>query len=192
MKNLQLSDAMAEARYCLRKTVTRRLTSKYKAGDVVYHGEALIKAGAGAAWYRRDSSLVKDFSPPLPWKVYEWKWKRDVLPARFCPERCARSYSLIRDVRETSLHEMDESEALDEGVFQDDHGFYSVPGSGLGIFPTPLYAFKALWDVINGQRAPWKDNPLVFRIELGAPIDREQAWRLAGIQELEQRLLVAA
>lgn len=188
MINIQLSDAMADARAEGRKTVTRRLSCKWKAGDVVYNGEALMRAGAGATWYRRDKSIVQDFSEPLPGKVMEWTWQRSVLPARFCPMRAARLFSLVRDVRQEPLHAMTESEALLEGVVRDDAGHFSVPGSGMGTFNSALECFAALWDVINGQRAPCHSNPAVWRIDLGNVLTRDEALRLTGIADRAARL----
>lgn len=192
MINLQFSDAMAAARAAGVKTVTRRLGCRLQPGDICFHGEALVSAAlpvsyrgiTHAANYRRDAARVlmattdRGFQP--------WVWKRKVLPARYCPERCARMFSVIRSVRSEPLNEITEEDAIAEGVAE---WLDEVNEKVARCYGEPhRAAFAMLWDSLNAQRAPWDANPTIYRVELGPVLTRDQVAKLTGIQDRARRL----
>lgn len=109
MKNLPLSDDMSEREWQDLKTVTRRLARysrknrevfaapRYRPGDVVYFGEALVRPeGAPGTRYRRSVQIAARDSMN---RMIPWQWKVTVLAPRFCPERAARRFGRITSVR---------------------------------------------------------------------------------------------
>jgi hypothetical protein len=176
VKNCQLSDAMAAARAAGVKSVTRRLTDRYRAGDVVYHGESLVRYGS-SVFYRRDLVGVRT--------VETWRWQRDGLPGRFCPQRFARLFSMIRSVRSEPLQCITEEDARREGA----EPASCEPACDCAEWSSRRHVlgFQLIWDSINSDH-PWASNPLVFVVELGPLLSREEAARLAGIKDLDERL----
>jgi hypothetical protein len=188
MRNLQFSDAMSEARAEGRKSVTRRLNTDIKPGTVCYHGESLLKKysttqAVDFAAYRRDGQRVT--RDDGEWEI--WGWQRQSNPPRYCPERCARLFSLIRSVRKESLQAISRESALAEGVIVGRDVTMLVNGKPARVcFFDPVTAFAALWDSINSD-TPWTSNPIVHVIELGAPLTRGQAVELAQLKDAEKR-----
>src|SRR6185436_3935822 len=158
MRNVQLSDALAEKRALGLKTVTRRPSTFVQAGDVVYHGEALVRAGAIAdadrrsdpkngyfALYRRDDVAVERPDGLLE----SWGWQRPVQIARYCPTRCARLFSLVREVRVEPLNAITEEQAIAEGMARGRLGGFVDPGEeDAAEYATAVRAFAATWNRI--------------------------------------------
>jgi hypothetical protein len=74
----------------------------------------------------------------------------------FMPRWAARIVRPLNRVRLEFLQSISQSDALAEGVENaciDDLKQCHV---------TPIMAFAKLWDRINGDRAPWSSNPLVW------------------------------
>lgn len=199
MRNTMLSDGMAEARADGRKRITRRLNTPLLAGDVVYHGEALvpltldISMGAitHVATYRRDGARI--LFPGKPGLGFQaWVWRVNVMAARYCPERCARLFSLVRSVRQEPLQDITEDQARAEGVTVDPQQG-TVNGEPATLYPmTCRQAFIWLRDTLHnrpGER--WADNPTVFVVDLGENLTREEATRLAAIKDRAARLAEA-
>jgi hypothetical protein len=166
------------------KDVTRRLLSgdpatakpRYVPGDVCYVGEALTKDALCMALYRRDGADVR-----IPnGDAIMWRWQRDVLPARFCPEACARLFVEIVSVRAESLGAVTEEDAKREGVTLAPMKA-TINGEPGAVHPmSHLMAFTFLWDAINAKRAPWASNPFVWRVEfrrLGSRAEAEELHR---------------
>jgi hypothetical protein len=181
VKNLVLVPEMATARARGLKDVTRRLNTNVKPGDVVYHGEILECSELGSfALYRRDDVRVVDVTGT----DRLWSWKLRVLPSRMCPERCARLFSMIRSVREERLQDITEADAKREGVERHWCGTPKFSHVGCcGYLP----AFFFLWNRLH-KESPWSSNPQLSRIELGPNLTRDEAVRLAGIRDVEERL----
>lgn len=179
MKNLALSDALATMRELGLKTVTRRGSDRYKAGDVVYHGEALYKCPEhGGIRYRRDRTMVKTSE--------DWRWKVDVLIPRYCAQRFARLFSLIREVRPEMLHDISEEQCIAEGMKPHEGGGWLDPGDKKNVvYATAKLAFKGAWERIHKPGA-WEPNVRIFAIELGAPLTSRQAHELEKIPREER------
>lgn len=74
--------------------------------------------------------------------------------ARYMPRWASRLTLAITAHRVERLHEITEDDARAEGVFV----MPRPPRSG---GPSFVSSFAALWDEINGERAPWSSNPWV-------------------------------
>jgi hypothetical protein len=84
-------------------------------------------------------------------------------PSIFMPRWASRITLEIADVRVERVQDISEEDAQAEGV-QVTPGHLSRP-IGSKEQPTPYshrQAFAALWDTINGKRAPWDSNPWVW------------------------------
>lgn len=94
--------------------------------------------------YRADGDVA---NTNLPWK-----------PSIFMPRWASRITLEVVGVRVERLQEITNADAVAEGV---------DPGMGFCDFSIPHHreAFERLWDEINGKRAPWASNPLVWRVE---------------------------
>ena len=76
-------------------------------------------------------------------------------PAIHMPRTSARLILRVTDVRVERLHAIDEADAIREGVAQ----FATIPAAR-----SEREVFVALWEKINGERAPWASNPWVWRV----------------------------
>jgi hypothetical protein len=176
VKNLVLVPEMATARARGLKDVTRRLNTNVKPGDVVYHGEILYpQEFGGYAVYRRDGAPVVPHT--------EWRWERQTLSSRFCPQSCARLFSMIRSVREERLQDITTEDIAREGLRVD----YSVNDRPDVLEAEQREAFSQLWDRLH-PTDPWSTDPYLYRIELGPNLTRDEAVRLAGIRDVGARL----
>lgn len=98
-------------------------------------------------------------------KYREWR------PSIHMPRSASRITLEITGVRVERLNDIGEADAIAEGVEQiattgcDNAVWmdYAFPRSGKG-FLSPGYAFKTLWESINGADS-WKSNPWVWAIE---------------------------
>jgi len=91
-------------------------------------------------------------------KVTKWK------PSIFMPRWACRNVYEITEVRVQRVNEISEEDARAEGFSAD-----PIPGKVNGkpakiAFYDPIRWYAALWDAINGDRAPWASNPWVFAI----------------------------
>ncbi len=85
--------------------------------------------------------------------VIGMRWK----PSIFMRRAESRITLDVVSVRAERLHDLDDDEAMREGImFADDAKRESS---------SPRDAFRRLWDSINGKRAPWSTNPWVWRVE---------------------------
>lgn len=74
------------------------------------------------------------------------------------PRWASRITLEVTGVRVERLQDISEEDASAEGVEMYD----SATGD---VFYGPRDAFMALWETINGKRAPWASNPWVWVIE---------------------------
>lgn len=77
-----------------------------------------------------------------------FRWK----PSIFMPRKLSRITLKITEIRVQRLQEISQDDAQAEGCAH----------SGNGGFSSARALFAALWDSINGVRAPWHDNPWVW------------------------------
>jgi len=77
-------------------------------------------------------------------------------PSIFMPRWASRITLEVGDVRAEQLQDITDADAYREGV-----GDMHVPGV---VAPPVRARFHQLWDEINGERAPWKSNPWVWRV----------------------------
>jgi hypothetical protein len=119
--------------------------------------------------YRTDGEQDRD-------RLLDGRWRSP----RFMPRRASRLDLDVTGIRCEWLQDISEADALAEGL-----SWWSKDGTlrkyGLGerhvsgeldfVTPwaemerTPQAAFAKLWDSINGKRAPWASNPMVYPIE---------------------------
>ncbi len=91
---------------------TLDLNAPASPGDVMCVREALVRGG-DSAFYRTDGEPVND---GLDSDVGLWRWKRDVLPARFMPyDYCRTKVPLLRLWAE-QLGDISEEDAIAEGI----------------------------------------------------------------------------
>lgn len=88
-------------------------------------------------------------------------------PSIFMPRAASRLTLEVASVRAERLHAIDDEDARREGA-----AWRIAPGGDLagafeGIGGPIGYRehFAQLWDTINGDRAPWADDPWVWRVE---------------------------
>lgn len=86
-------------------------------------------------------------------KKYGIKWK----PSIHMPRWASRLTLKIKDVRVEQLQEITGNDAAAEGVLLD--------GDQDPVDVSLIYAFRGLWDSINGKKHPWESNPWVWVIE---------------------------
>ena len=87
--------------------------------------------------------------PDARWpEGFRYPWR----PSIHMPRWASRLSLEVLSVRAERLQDITENEAIREAV---------VVTAGLC-----RTAFAEVWDVINGKRAPWESNPLVWRYEL--------------------------
>lgn len=136
----------------------------YVVGETLYVRERLTCAAPDAfgdrwAHYAADGALA--FEGPA---ALEWRWKRPVLPSIHMPRAACRIRLRVEAVRVERLRDITEDDAKAEGVTPDDQpgGFLTGPADHHYDTSTHRGAFAALWQGINGKRAGWSQNPLVF------------------------------
>lgn len=96
----------------------------------------------------------------------------------FMPEKYARLFLKVKNVRVERLKDITHSNAIQEGVFRENHTWRSMsyPYGDVAYRPRkghewrytcPIEAFKQLWDSINGKddSKNWNSNPWVFVYE---------------------------
>lgn len=93
------------------------------------------------------------------------KWK----PSIHMPRKASRITLRITNIRVEQVQEITEADAQEEGV--EFHGGYWLGGihkvkGTLKCWPSPIDAYKAIWDSINDKRGDgWGKNPWVWVIE---------------------------
>lgn len=89
----------------------------------------------------------------------------------FMPRWVSRIDLSVEDVRRERLHSIGTLGAMAEGIEEVWYAGTAVqrignaPWEALG---GPVSAYRALWDRLNGKRAPWKSNPWVWVIRFQA------------------------
>jgi len=93
------------------------------------------------------------------------KWR----PSIFLPRWASRITLAVTAVRVERLQAISEADAIAEGIAaRCDHGCSSLCGCASCVgegCQTAAAQYSALWDTINGDRAPWASNPWVWVVE---------------------------
>ena len=76
------------------------------------------------------------------------------------PREAARIFLEITDVKVERLQDISEGDAIAEGVLNAD----SFKDIGVDNSMANRYAYRELWDKINGKKYPWSSNPWVWCI----------------------------
>jgi hypothetical protein len=143
-----------------KKTQIRRLVSssgkpKYKKDETVYLKEPYL---ATINLFPCENRVIYKFEYDNPPNYY---WENKL----FMPQKYARCFIKITDVRTEQLQNISAEDCVREGI-EEFEGFYFCP-SGCFITPdygnilTPQTAYAALINKINGKRT-WERNPLVY------------------------------
>lgn len=136
------------AKYNENPTRGKMIYSRYQIGEVVYIKEAHFIGGIKPnEWVR-----FKDSKPlPVPkTKIEDYVWRSPL----FMPERFARHFIKILDVRPERLREITESQCVKEGS--------PIPFEGtIGNAIEQINWFSNLWDSIN-KNQEWESNPFVW------------------------------
>ena len=103
--------------------------------------------GADIATYRADYPDGKIPKEVQDCRESRGRWKS----GKIMPRAASRITIVVKSVSVERLHAIDDADALREGV---------RPGD----CSTARWEFAALWDKINGKRAPWSENPWVWRV----------------------------
>ena len=86
------------------------------------------------------------------------------IPPMFCSRQKSPGNIDVIGLRLEKLNDISEEDARAEGLSHDASGWF-VPGNANTGAPTAKLCFAQLWDSINGEKCPWKTNPLVWVIE---------------------------
>lgn len=134
----------------------------YAVGDSLWVREALRRG--------KDTNYVKyQIDGEFAWQgqdedaeLVTWAWKPESLAAMYCPRWAARTWLGVTRVKAERLLDILPLDAMAEGVTQDlATSQWRVKGLELLVppQPTPVAAYFALWDYINGKGAhlnnPW-------------------------------------
>lgn len=89
---------------------------------------------------------------------YNGCWK----PSIFMPKVAARIFLKVTNVRIERLHDITESDAIDEGIKCIDNVYYDYLSEKF--YRKPYESFCTLWTKINGKES-WNKNPFVWVYE---------------------------
>jgi hypothetical protein len=106
----------------------------------------------GGVAYRADHIDPRGDGPANP-----MRWK----PSIFMRRHESRITLEVVSSRIEKLHAMTSADAFAEGI----ESYEGVRSAEEGMGWDPVDHFSKLWDEINGKRAPWADNPWVWRVE---------------------------
>ena len=121
------------------------LTPRYSVGEMVYLKEPYHVDNDGFIYYNYAPHIVMDYEP--------LKWQNKL----FMPERAARYFIEITEVRVERLNEISDDDCIKEGIFE----HHSFTWDDEHYYPSPREAYAALIDKINGK-GTWESNPYVF------------------------------
>ena len=178
-----LSTPMVQAILSDRKTQTRRLIKPQPdsyAEENISEWELYLKCPHGKVgdrlWVRETfAKNVPGFPDGISYKADHidsgdgntnpMTWK----PSIFMPRSVCRITLEIANVRVERLQDISEEDAIAEGIYQLDSGYWSG-----GIHKTkgtpkhminPKAGFQDLWNSINADRCPWDSNPWLWVVD---------------------------
>lgn len=136
-----------------------------KPGDVLWVRENLKQHGELGLSYVADNTDIDESKIPEDYKPYR-DYAHCIVPAIHMQKSVARIWLEVVQVRVERLNDINELDAINEGI----ESHVPVPGDGSIVFkgyngtrPTysPLLSFVSLWNEINGN---WDANPWVWVI----------------------------
>lgn len=168
------SAAMVRALLDGRKTQTRRLATsplaKAEPGDLLYVREAFTFLGSDdpgifATYADYPDCLPRCVENLLP--IDEVKWR----PSIHMPRKHSRLTLDVEHVDTERLQDIDDHDAMSEGVVMGNDGYWTVPhapiprGEEYSFYyaQTPRETFAKLWRVLHGEKS-WDENPKVAPI----------------------------
>ena len=132
-------------------------------------------------WWERVCVQSSDELYAMKWThvdeegIFTWEGESPLRwrPSIFMPRWASRIDLQLLSVRAERLQDISQEDAMAEGMLflggmadNWDDAPWADPGDlDQHAWRWPRGAFRACWDRINGKRAPWKSNPLVWREE---------------------------
>ena len=107
------------------------------------------------------ADLSDDANMAIDGRAADRKWR----PSIFLPQWASRVTLAVTAVRVERLQEIDELDALNEGVQGRAVDGVLDGKPGRYVVGSARDEFAELWDGINAARAPWASNPWVWRVE---------------------------
>ncbi|MCZ7488225.1 hypothetical protein [Rhizobium rhizogenes] len=118
------------------------------------HNDPGVQALADGGFYRADGGTVDG-------EISKW------LPSIFMPRHASRLTLIVTDVRVERLNDISREDAITEGLIKVEHAPPMAVEMGChwgfegdGRYGSPISAYAALWDHINGAGA-WESNPWI-------------------------------
>ena len=110
---------------------------------------------------QRENIVYRADSGPIHEATTKWK------PSIFMPRWASRITLEIVSVRVERLQEINEEDAIAEGIelVGSVGGTYKLYPELEGVTNCAKDSFSTLWDSINGKKLPWSKNPWVWVIE---------------------------
>lgn len=193
MKGILFRPEMIKAIVEGKKTVTRRvikelkmppgvpegteiaLNPRYFPGETVYIKEAWAAGndyGKGKGFEAELCNIYPDESYEVVYKLDDAKQVDYWRSPMFLPERFARYFIQIDDVRPERLQEITEDDAVKEGA-EDWEGLrIDHESKKYELVNDHLMGYELLWDSINKYPYDWASNPWVWRYQFH-PVDKE-------------------
>lgn len=91
-------------------------------------------------------------------------WDAKKRPSMFMPRWASRITLEVTGARCERLQDISEADAIAEGAFQENGGWWGFDIDGETGDGTPQEAYSSLWDTINGNGS-WEANPWVWCVE---------------------------
>jgi hypothetical protein len=154
--------------YC-RFQVGQRLWLRETWGDADRYYQSHENDEPSVIAYAADRSAIQyNAQPPRPipsWDIAQWNWSRmKWRPSIHMPRWASRITLRVTGVRVERLQDLTDEDARAEGVAPVIWQRRVYPSSLAATVDTTSYrdGFEALWERINGRRAPWVSNPYVW------------------------------
>jgi hypothetical protein len=132
--------------------------ARFEVGDMLYVREAWRYMSGFTEKPDRSVMDTIDFV----YKADE-EWNGPWKPGIHMPKESARIFLQVTDVRAERLHDINEEDAIAEGIEDVTFGEGISYKNYLTAHPcTPVASFKSLWESINTKTSPWDKNDWVW------------------------------